>query len=324
MKSSQKNNKNSKWINDLEKHLEDKERYNERTGKIKKKKGKIITISIIALLLSWTPYLSNLFIVLGLALLLPIIFNSIKTKSLPSNSGNFITAIIILIFAIYFHSITFIEMRNFIYGDPSEKEEKVEKKEKYKGKLLKEIDVNGLTIKEACEKVRAEGWKVEEVAGDDDYSEKSDCSDNNKKVAKYYYYNLDEDIWTPGSVNFRFNNKAKKKTDNINTETSTKNNSKSSSKIKPISKTKDGDVELLSYQCKTGYYDILLKIKNNSSKDITYMFRPFDFFGVLSDGVLVKINATTEIPSNSITEIGGYASNHKCQDFKKIIIKKDD
>lgn len=52
---------------------------------------------------------------------------------------------------------------------------------------LSEVDVNGLTIAAACEEVRAAGWKVEEVAGTTDYSEKSDCSDSERNVAKSSY-----------------------------------------------------------------------------------------------------------------------------------------
>lgn len=49
---------------------------------------------------------------------------------------------------------------------------------------LKEVDVNGLTISAACEKVREAGWRVDEVRGTEDFSEKPDCTDGERKVAK--------------------------------------------------------------------------------------------------------------------------------------------
>lgn len=49
------------------------------------------------------------------------------------------------------------------------------------------VDVNGLTISAACEKVREAGWRVDEVKGTDNYTEKSDCSDNERKVAQATY-----------------------------------------------------------------------------------------------------------------------------------------
>lgn len=49
---------------------------------------------------------------------------------------------------------------------------------------LQEVDVNGLTISAACEKVREAGWRVDEVRGTENYQEKSDCTDSERKVAK--------------------------------------------------------------------------------------------------------------------------------------------
>src|SRR5690625_4853620 len=53
---------------------------------------------------------------------------------------------------------------------------------------LQEVDVNGLTISAACEKVREAGWRVEQVRGTENYKEKSDCTDNERKVANSYFY----------------------------------------------------------------------------------------------------------------------------------------
>lgn len=55
------------------------------------------------------------------------------------------------------------------------------------GEELDEVDVNGLTVSAACEKVRAAGWRVDQVMGTGDYSEKSDCSDSERKVVKSRY-----------------------------------------------------------------------------------------------------------------------------------------
>lgn len=52
---------------------------------------------------------------------------------------------------------------------------------------LKEIDVNGMTIVEACTAIREAGWRIGEVVNDDYYSDKSDCSDDTHKVSKAFY-----------------------------------------------------------------------------------------------------------------------------------------
>lgn len=52
---------------------------------------------------------------------------------------------------------------------------------------LDEVDVNGLTVSAACEKVRAAGWRVDEVKGTENYKEKSDCSDSERNVVKSWF-----------------------------------------------------------------------------------------------------------------------------------------
>lgn len=101
---------------------------------------------------------------------------------------------------------------------------------KYTGKLLQEVDVNGLTIKDACDKVREKGWKVREVAGSNDYTEKSDCSDLARKVSAYYYTNLDSS-YDRGTVGLEFANAAKKADSSATTPatTSTKSTNVSTS-----------------------------------------------------------------------------------------------
>ena len=52
---------------------------------------------------------------------------------------------------------------------------------------LQEVDVNGLTISAACEKVREAGWRVDEMRGTENYQESSDCTDSERKVAKSWF-----------------------------------------------------------------------------------------------------------------------------------------
>jgi len=52
---------------------------------------------------------------------------------------------------------------------------------------LQEVDVNGLTISAACEKVREAGWRVDEVRGTENCQESSDCTDSERKVAKSWF-----------------------------------------------------------------------------------------------------------------------------------------
>lgn len=52
---------------------------------------------------------------------------------------------------------------------------------------LQEVDVNGLTISAACEKVREAGWRVDAVQGTANDQESSDCSDSERKVAEAWF-----------------------------------------------------------------------------------------------------------------------------------------
>ncbi len=55
-------------------------------------------------------------------------------------------------------------------------------------------DVNGLTVSAACETVREAGWRVDEVIGDGNYQEKSDCSDTGRKVVRASYNDYSDDL----------------------------------------------------------------------------------------------------------------------------------
>lgn len=66
------------------------------------------------------------------------------------------------------------------------------------GEELAKVDVNGLTIADACEKVREAGWIVSEVTGKENFKETSDCSDSERKVVSSNFGN--------GEVDLRFAN----------------------------------------------------------------------------------------------------------------------
>lgn len=59
---------------------------------------------------------------------------------------------------------------------------------------LDKPDVNGLTVSAACERVREAGWRVDEVKGTENYKEKSDCGDGERKVVKATYYDWGDDL----------------------------------------------------------------------------------------------------------------------------------
>ena len=56
-----------------------------------------------------------------------------------------------------------------------------------------QYDLKGLTIKEACQKARGAGWKVD-GANAVDFSDKTDCYNTEKIVTDYYYYESDKSV----------------------------------------------------------------------------------------------------------------------------------
>lgn len=62
------------------------------------------------------------------------------------------------------------------------------------GEELAKVDVNGLTIADACEKVREAGWIVSEVKGKENFKETSDCSDSERKVVSSNFWNDEVDL----------------------------------------------------------------------------------------------------------------------------------
>ena len=111
---------------------------------------------------------------------------------------------------------------------------------------LTEIDVNGMTISEACEKVRAAGWAVRGVEGNNDPSEKSDCSDTNRTVIAAYWskekYLLDgnENSYYE-TVAFQFQNEAEEEGDANPTPADNTPDTSSSTTANTIPKCKTGD-----------------------------------------------------------------------------------
>lgn len=61
------------------------------------------------------------------------------------------------------------------------------------GKSYEEYDLTGLTIKEACEKARGAGWKVDRVI-EIEGSGKTDCYKENVIVTDYYYWDYDKTV----------------------------------------------------------------------------------------------------------------------------------
>lgn len=59
---------------------------------------------------------------------------------------------------------------------------------------LEKANVNGLTIKQACEDARNIGWKIDVVEGNNDSSETTDCSDTDRKVVQHDYVDSDDSI----------------------------------------------------------------------------------------------------------------------------------
>lgn len=63
-----------------------------------------------------------------------------------------------------------------------------------KNVVLEEYDIKGLTVKEACEKVRGAGWTVDGVRHIEDYSNKTDCYNESIMVTDYYYWDYDNSV----------------------------------------------------------------------------------------------------------------------------------
>ncbi|PKL31226.1 hypothetical protein CVV43_03700 [Candidatus Saccharibacteria bacterium HGW-Saccharibacteria-1] len=77
--------------------------------------------------------------------------------------------------------------------------------------IYDKVDVNGLTIEKACEKLREKGWKISSVDGVNSYEtvEKSDCSDktHSATTVDYYASDLNSNIYDTASINFNSDKK---------------------------------------------------------------------------------------------------------------------
>lgn len=144
------------------------------------------------------------------------------------------------------------------------------------------VDVNGLTIKEACEKVREKGWTVYEVDGLDSGSysvEKSDCSDETHKVSRVSYYD-DKSIWSSPSVEIYFTSDKKKEDNNSNNnedKTSEPEESSTSPSTSNSSSTNSSWREVLNdYEAWVDeYVTFMKKYKNASSSDMAAMMNDY-------------------------------------------------
>lgn len=175
-------------------------------GSKKAKDKKIyLAISIIALVLSFLePVLGLVLALMATGLALPSLIDSIKNKRLSEKGGKFITNWILCVIALYLSiSMVFISI--------GKQQEKTEKKVEQVYSSLSQPDMNGLTIADACSKVREAGWRVSEITNEKKYSQKSDCSDTTHTVTKVYfhdekYYSLDSGLEDSDfeTVSFKF------------------------------------------------------------------------------------------------------------------------
>lgn len=139
----------------------------------------------------------------------------------------------------------------------------------------KKVDVNGLTIKEACKKVREKGWTVYGIDGLDDGGrsvEKSDCSDEAHKVSRVSYHD-NKSIWNHPSIELYFASGKKKENNNNNNEgkiskpESTPSASNVSSNWKEILNNYETWVDK--------YVTFMKKYKNASSSDMATMMSDY-------------------------------------------------
>ena len=172
------------------------------------------------------------------------------------------------------------------------------------------VDVNGLTIKEACEKVREKGWTVYEVDGLDSggYSvEKSDCSNETHKVSKVSYYD-DRSIWSSPSVEIYFTSDKKNEDNNSNNNediTSEPEESSTSPSTSDSSSTNSSWREVLNdYETWVDeYVTFMKKYKNASSSDMTTMMNDYtELLNQQKEWTDKLNNLRGELSSSDLTE----------------------
>lgn len=171
--------------------IEEAER-KQKEEKAKKKEKKLIiagfVISLVALLIvlltfitkwAWLPFVGIGLGIIDAILLVPLIVKCAKRKKLPAKSGLFIVGSILMTIGL---------VLNIILGIIQITQANSQQNGNQK---LDEVDVNGMTISDACGVVRSKNWSVLEVTDENSSSNKSDCSDMKHKVSSYRYYNKD-------------------------------------------------------------------------------------------------------------------------------------
>lgn len=145
-----------------------------------------------------------------------------------------------------------------------------------------QVDVNGLTISEACKKVREKGWTVSAVEGVHGgwVSEKSDCSDTENIVSGVSYH-TDKSIWDSPKVTLSFESDVASKYETDGTNSNSSSNSSAESSTGNSSSLGDSSSNTTSSDWKEvlsayekwvdSYVAFMKKYKNANSSEIASM-----------------------------------------------------
>lgn len=200
----------------------------------------LFVMSIIALVLCIVPFVGLIFAIIALVLLVMTLVKLSKKQIVLAKKGKLIVCAVLVAVSLFFG----IGMTVTVITSGQSEKEKVE--QEYTS--LKEVDVNGLTVKDACTKVREAGWTIYEVAGNNTYATKSDCSDEKNKVVKAYYhkekyYSFGDERSDYEKVTLYFadeadkNEEKKPETNSGSSNTGSSNNAGTSSSPKPANST---------------------------------------------------------------------------------------
>lgn len=138
------------------------------------------------------------------------------------------------------------------------------------------VDVNGMTISEACSALREKGWTISSVDGinNNHATESSDCSDTSH-IATYvsYYKQYSEDETTPKcAIKFNSDVEYKEEDDSESKDSSDTNSSNST----PSSENTSWKEVLTDYEAWVDkYVAFMKKYKNASSSDVASMMSDY-------------------------------------------------